>query len=430
MDGNLTNGGTTQFRVLSDGQIEQVLLAAMELLEGTGTRIYCKEARDVLKAGGAVVKGETAYIPSGLVREMLACTPPRIALGNRDGQRTMILEGRRIYFGTGSDCPFILDSKTGERRKFLKKDVEDAARVVDACPNMDFHMSLGLTSDVPGPTYDRHQAAAMLRHTLKPLVLTAMSREGLADILEMYYLLRGGRDAFEINPGFVIYLEPTTPLLHSQAAVEKLLFSAERRIPAIYTPCPITGATAPATMASGLVLALAEFLAGMVIAQLKRRGAPLIMGGVCSLMDMSSTILSYGAPELSLLSAALTDIAHHLKIPMFSTAGCSDSKVLDEQAAVEATFSVLTAALSGANLIHDVGYLESAMVGSFDMVVLSDEVIGMAKRLVRGIEVNDETLAVDVIRAAGPGGNFLAEDHTYRHFKQEFWFPKERGVRS
>ncbi|MBM4079633.1 MAG: trimethylamine methyltransferase, partial [Planctomycetes bacterium] len=295
---------------------------------------------------------------------------------------------------------------------------------VDACPNMDFHMSLGLTSDVPGPTYDRHQAAAMLRHTLKPLVLTAMSREGLADILEMYYLLRGGRDAFEINPGFVIYLEPTTPLLHSQAAVEKLLFSAERRIPAIYTPCPITGATAPATMASGLVLALAEFLAGMVIAQLKRRGAPLIMGGVCSLMDMSSTILSYGAPELSLLSAALTDIAHHLKIPMFSTAGCSDSKALDEQAAVEATFSVLASALSGANLIHDVGYLESAMVGSFDMVVLSDEVIGMAKRLVRGIEVSDETLAVDVIRAAGPGGNFLAEDHTYRHFKQEFWFPR------
>ncbi|MBM4081470.1 MAG: trimethylamine methyltransferase, partial [Planctomycetes bacterium] len=254
MSSNLTNGGTTQFGVLSDGQIEQVLLAALELLEGTGTRIYCQEARDALKAGGAVVKGETAYIPSGLVREMLACTPPRIALGNRDGQRTMILEGRRIYFGTGSDCPFILDSKTGERRKFLKKDVEDAARVVDACPNMDFHMSLGLTSDVPGPTYDRHQAAAMMRHTVKPLVLTAMSRDGLADILEMYYLLRGGRDAFEINPGFIVYLEPTTPLLHSQAAVEKLLFSAERRIPAIYTPCPITGATAPATMASGLVL--------------------------------------------------------------------------------------------------------------------------------------------------------------------------------
>jgi len=421
---NLTNYATTQFRVLSDDQIEQIVLGALELLERTGTRVHLDEAKALLAKAGAKVDGDIVHIPPGLVKEMLASVPPRIAVGNRNGERTMILESHRIYYGTGSDCPFILDAKTGEPRLFVKKDIEDAARVVDACPNMDFHMSLGLMSDVPHFSYDRHQAMAMLRNTVKPLVLTAMSRQALGDILDVYCLLRGGRDAFEVNPGFVIYLEPTTPLVHSKAALEKLLFSAEHRIPAIYTPCPTLGATSPVTLAAGLTLSVAEFLAGMTASQLKRRGAPLVMGGVVGPVDMRTSILSYGSPELFLLSAALTDVAHSMKIPMFSTAGCSDAKVMDEQAAVEATLGIITAGLSGANLIHDVGFLASAMIGSHEMVVLSDEVAGMAKRFLAGVEVNEETLALDVLHQAGPGGNFLCDDHTLRHFRRELWFPR------
>lgn len=420
---NLTHFATTQFRVLSEDQIEQIFLAALELLESTGTRLHEEEAKTLLSESGALVEGDNAFIPAGLVKAMLASVPPRIAIGNRDGQRSLILESHRIYYGTGSDCPFILDAQTGERRPFTRKDIEDAARVVDASPNLDFHMSLGLMSDVPTYSYDRHQAAAMLRNTRKPLCLTAMSREALSDILNMYYLLRGGREAFEINPGFIIYLEPTTPLLHSKAALEKLLFAAEYRIPAIYTPCGILGATTPVTLAAGLTLAVAEFLVGMVVSQLKQRGAPLIMGGVLSPMDMHTTIYTYGSPELHLLSAALTDIAHWLHVPMFSTAGCSDSKCLDEQAAIEASLSILAAGLSGANLIHDVGFLESALIGSHEMVVLSDEVIGMVKRFLAGVRVDEKTLAIDVIKEAGPGGNFLAHDHTAEHFREELWFP-------
>ncbi|MCK4602445.1 MAG: trimethylamine methyltransferase family protein, partial [Phycisphaerae bacterium] len=346
----------------------------------------------------------------GLVQEMLAKVPPRIAMGDRTGRRSMILESHRIYYGTGSDCPFIYDADTGERRKFTKKDIEDAARVVDACENMDFHMSLGLMSDVPTYSYDRHQAAAMLRNTTKPLVFTAMSQHGLSDILEMYYLLRGGRDAFEINPGFIVYLEPVTPLLHGKAVLEKLIFSAQRRIPAIYTPCPTLGGTAPVTLAGALALSVAEFLVGMVISQLTRPGAPLIMGGVISPMDMHTTVLTYGSPELHLMDAALTDIAHWMKVPMFSTAGCSDSKVLDQQAAAEAALSIMAAGLSGANLIHDVGYLESGLIGSHEMVVLSNELIGQVKHFLGGVQVNDETLALDVIKEVGPGGNFLVHE--------------------
>ncbi|MBI2440355.1 MAG: trimethylamine methyltransferase family protein [Lentisphaerae bacterium] len=420
---NLTNYATTQFRVLANDQIEQIFLAALEIIEGTGSRILENEAKELLKKAGAVLQGDIARIPSSLVKEMLGYVPERIALGNRNGQRTMVLESHRIYYGTGSDCPFIYDAQSGARRLFRKQDAEEAARLVDACENLDFHMSLGLVSDVPTYSYDRHQAAAMLRNTVKPLCLTAMSRAGLADIVEMYYLLRGARDAFEVNPGFIAYLEPTTPLLHSKAALEKLIFAAERRIPAIYTPCPMLGATAPATLAGALALAVAEFLVGLVIAQLKRQGAPLLMGGVISPVDMRSMVLTYGSPELHLLSGALTDIAHWLKIPVFSTAGCSDSKVFDQQAAAEAALSIMAAGLSGANLIHDVGFLESALIASPEMVVLSNEIIGMVKRFLAGVQVNEETLALDVIKEVGPGGNFLAHEHTAEHFRSEFFFP-------
>jgi trimethylamine--corrinoid protein Co-methyltransferase len=172
-----------------------------------------------------------------------------------------------------------------------------------------------------------------------------------------------------------------------------------------------------------MVQGLAECLVGLVLAQLKRKGAPVIMGGVHSTMDMMTSILSYGAPELVKMSAALTDISKWLGLPMFSTAGCSDAKTLDLQAAIEATMSVTIAALSGANLIHDVGFLESGLLGSYDMLVMADEVIGMAKHILGGIKVTPETLAVDLVEQVGPGGHYLTQPHTREHFRNEMWFP-------
>jgi len=233
----------------------------------------------------------------------------------------------------------------------------------------------------------------------------------------------GGPEVFAETPLFVVYIEPSSPLTNSVEAVEKILYAAETGIPAIYTPCIMAGGTGPVTLAGTMVQALAEYLTGVVMAQLKRKGAGVIMGGVNSPMDMATSILSYGAPELALVSAAMTDVSKWLGVPMFSTAGCSDSKVLDQQAAIEATLSITIAALSGANLIHDVGYLESGLLGSFDMLVMSDEVIGMAKRILGGIGVTPETLAVDVIERVGPGGHYLTQEHTRTHFKTETWFP-------
>lgn len=422
---NYRANATPLFRVLSDDQIEDIYLAALQVLERTGTRIYHDEALALLREAGCQVSdGNLVRIPSWLVKSCLTTVPERVTIAGRDRAKRVTLEYNKVYFGTGSDCPFILDPYTDERRRYTFADVYNAAKIAEALPNIDFHMSLGLTSDVPLKSYDRHQLLAMLKGTTKPMVITAVDRNGLADQHEMACVAVGGTEEFARAPLFVVYVEPSSPLSNSEEAVGKLLYAAEKGIPAIYVPAPIAGATAPATLAGLLTQSLAEGLIGIVLSQLKKKGAAMVLGGVVTILDMSTTVMPYGAPEMVLLSAAQTEVCRRLRLPVFSTAGCGDSKVLDEQAAIEATISIAVAALSGANLVHDVGYLESGLVGSFDMLVMSDEIISMVKRIVGGVVVDDEHLATDIIDRVGPGGNFLAEDHTLKHFRTEFWLPK------
>jgi len=436
MRANYQVNATTQFRVLSDDQIEEIFHSALDVLERVGTRVHGEEGLALLRDAGCGKRsgvsdgdastgsaGPLVRIPSWLVKDALNTAPQRIVVAGRDRRQRIILEKNKIYFGTGSDCPSLVDPYTDEVRKYTYQDVYNAARISDALPQIDFHMSLGLTSGVPVLTYDRHQFLAMMQGTSKPLVITTVDKEGLADQYRMACEVLGGPEEFAQAPLFVVYIEPSSPLSNSIEAVEKILYSAEMGIPAIYTPCTMCGATAPVTLAGGMVQCLAECLVGVVLAQLKRKGAAVIIGGVQSAIDMTTSVLSYGAPEMVLLSAAMTDVAKWLGLPMFSTAGCSDAKVLDQQAAIEVAMSVTIAALSGANLIHDVGYLESGLLGSFDMLVMSNEVIGMAKRILGGVKVTPETLAVDVIERVGPGGHYLTEEHTRQHFKTELWFP-------
>jgi len=424
MRANYQVNATPQFRVLSDDQIQEIFYSALDVLERVGTRVYGEEGLALLRDAGCLVSdGDLVRIPSWLVKDALNTTPERIVVAGRDRRRRIVLERNKIYFGTGSDCPSLIDPTTDEVRKYTYQDVYDAARISDALPNIDFHMSLGLTSGVIAQTYDRHQFLAMLQGTSKPLVITTVDKEGLVDQYDMACAALGGPDEFAKAPLFVVYIEPSSPLSNSVEAVEKILYAAETGIPAIYTPCVICGGTGPVTLAGTMVQGLAECLIGVVLAQLKRKGAAVIMGGVDSNIDMATSILSYGAPELALISAAMTDVAKWLRLPMFSTAGCSDAKVLDQQAAIEAAVSIVVAALSGANLIHDVGYLESGLLGSFDMLVMSNEVIGMAKHILGGVTVTPETLAVDVIERVGPGGHYLTQEHTRKHFRTELWFP-------
>ena len=422
---NMRTNASLQFGVLSTDQMEEILSAAVEVLERVGMRIHSDAGVALLTEAGATLDGDgLVHVPGALVKQALGLAPGRIVLAGRDGARRVVLEKDRIYFGTGSDTPFTIDPATGERRRTVYDDVHNAARTVDALPNIDFLMSHGLVSDAPAQTYDRHQLMAMITGTSKPMVITAVDRRGLEDQHRIACAVLGGADAFRRNPLFAVYIEPISPLQHSSEVIDKLLYAADNGIPVVYTPAPTAGTTAPVTMAGVMVQGLAETLVGLVIAQLHAPGAGIIIGGVHTVIDLQSMVFSYGAPELLLLSAALTDMAKWLGLPMFSTAGCSDAKTLDGQATLQAGMSILTAALSGANLIHDVGYLESGLTASLDMLVLSDEIVGMVKRILRGIAVTPEALAVDVIAQVGPGGHYLDTEHTLRHFRDEIWQPE------
>ncbi len=412
-----------KFEMLSEQEIKKIHKAALRVLEQTGGHVHCAEARELLTNAGCRVGDDVLVkIPSDLVEQCLDSVAKGFTLYDREGNVACELKGRNAYFGTGVTNPNFPDYKTGERKPTTVADIANAAKVSDYLSEIDWLMPLGSVQDVPAHASDVYEFEAAVTNTTKPIVFICHDVKGVKDVLDMAEAVVGGRKQLEEKPFLISYPEPISPLVHCEEAMEKLLYSAERNIPIIYTPCPMAGATAPASMAGLLVQTTAECLTGLVIAQLKRKGVPVIMGGVLSILDMSTGTMSYGAPELSLALAGCADIARYYGIPTWGTAGCSDSKVPDVQAAIEATFSSFANYLGGLSLIHDPGFLENAMIGSLEMLLITNEVAGMAKRFADGIEVTDETLAVDVIGSVGPGGNYLSHEHTLNHFR-EFYQP-------
>lgn len=426
---NYQVNATPVFEVLSQDEIEAIYYSALRVLYETGVRVYDKEGVEVAYSGGAIVEDTTedsslVKMPPWMVDKARATLPRQVVVVGPDRKYRMELYKNQIYFGTGSDTPFTIDPYTGKRRRATYQDVKNFARVAEALPNIDFHMSLGITQDTAVGTYDRWQYLAMLEGTNKPINITAVDLEGVRDQLEMAHIRLGGKEEWKKGPAFSLYIEPVSPLSHSQEVVQKLLFACDNEVPFVYTPCPLAGATSPTTLAGTAVQALTESLFGIVLSQLRKPGASIIIGGLMSNMDMITTVYSYGSPEMALLSAAYTQITKWLEVPMYETAGCSDVKIFDEQAAMEATINIATAALVGGNMIHDVGYIEQGLTSSMEMMVASDEIIDMVKRILRGIPVSDETMALDVMQTVGPGGHYLEHDHTYNRFKTEIWRPK------
>jgi len=413
-----------QFSLLSNDQLEQIHLASLEILDSVGVQVDEPEALELLGRGGAFVDGDRVKIPAWMVQDALASAPARVVLSNSKGERSLFLEKNRPYFGTGSDLPYTIDTYTGKKRYSTKKDVENAALVVDALPNIDFVMSMGIAADVPASVSDLRQFEAMVTCTSKPIVFTSHHRQGLLDILEMSAVIVGGKANLQQNPFLACYSEPISPLRHTIDGTQKLLTCAEWGIPVIYTPGLMAGATGPVTLAGAVAVANAELLSGLVIHQLKKRGAPFIYGGTATIMDMRTTLLSYAAPEMHLNQVVITQLGQKYNLPIFGIGGCSDSPILDEQATAEAMYTLLLAGLSGANLIHDVGYVGSGLILSLASIVINDELVSMVRRTLRSYEVNEESLALSVIAQVGPGGEFVTHEHTLRHFKEELWLPR------
>jgi trimethylamine--corrinoid protein Co-methyltransferase len=296
--------------------------------------------------------------------------------------------------------------------------------VCDALENFDYVMGLGLIDDVAPDLAAVYEFAEMVTGTGKPMIPWAYSVEDLEWIYRLAVAVAGGEECLRRRPFLALFVTSQAPLQHVDKRMATALWAAERGVPVVYLGGGSAGSTAPVTGAGALVVSLAAALSGMAAIQLKSPGAPVCIGGVPSAMDLRTARPSYGGPEMSLYSAGFSELARHLGLPFMGTAGASESKMLDMQAAIESTVQVLLSGLSSTTLVHDAGFLDCADLGSLEMLVVTDEVIAMARRVLRGIEVTEETLMLDLIDEVGPGGHFMSALETAKRCRQEIWMPQ------
>ncbi len=398
--------------------------ASLNILHRTGVQVFCPEAKALLQKAGAFIQDDLVKLSPSLVEWALASAPNAFNLHFRGSEEVAIrLDGRSCYFGPGSDTFRYLDPRSGQRRNFKLADIADCVRLCDALPEINFVMSMGVPRDVPDGRYFWHQYATLLRNSTKPIVVVCDSLADMEAITAMAAAVAGGMDRLAQFPNILLYSEPTTPLQHSPAATEKLLFCAQHRIPITHSPAPMIGGTAPITLAGAVALGNAELLSSLVMHQLKNGGAPFLYGHGVHHLDMKTMISVYGAPEFQLARVMAAEMARFYHLPVWGYTGHTDSKVVDGQAAADAQFSVMTALLAKTNLNHDVGYLEAGLATSPEMILLTNELITMTRRFVEGVRLDDEALALDVIHDVGPGGEFLSHDHTMAHWR-EYWQPQ------
>jgi trimethylamine--corrinoid protein Co-methyltransferase len=409
--------------MLSDEQIKEIHHTSLDILSRTGIVMKNERARQMLLDAGAWESGDRIKIPGHVVLDAIAAAPSRIPLHNRLGKLTMPLEEGKVFFGPGSDCIFTLDLDTGERRKATAEDIRRIAHLCDGLDQMDFTMSMGNPSDVPAMDIYIHEFISMIRGSVKPTCYTANNRADMEDIYHIASAAAGGEAALREHPFLILYAESISPLLYPDESVDKLLFCAEKGIPVTYPPSPNTGGGGPITLAGALALGNAECLVGLVLTQLVRRGTPFLYGMNTAALDMKSAIVSYGAPEWPTGMAAWSDIARYYDLPIWGAAGATDSKVVDAQAGIEASISIMAAFLSRCNLVHDVGYIEYGTTSSMEMLVICDEIIRDVRFIMDGVEVSERTLAREAIHRARPGGGFLADDHTLDNWKWAQWRP-------
>ena len=409
-------------------QCQRLHAASLEILESIGVRLHLPKAVEMLVKAGARAEDDLVRIPHHLVENALTSAPKRLTLYNRDGEPALPLEGERCFFGPGSDCLNIIDHRSGERRKPVLQDVVEGARLCDALPNIDFVMSMVLPGDVDQRIADVFQMEALLNNTKKPVIVVSYQTKGLVDAVEMAEAVVGGAHALQEKPLLTCYINVVSGAVHNPDGLQKLLYLSGKGLPSLYIPGSNAGMTSPATMAGAVALDNAGALVGLVLTQIQRQGAPVIWSAMDSAsLDMRTMVSPYAYAERGIMRS----MARFYGLPAFALAGASDAKLLDQQSTAEAALSLLADVMMGGNLIHDLGYLESGLTFSFAQLVICDQIVDWIKAFLQEIEVSEETLALDVIREVGSGGQYLSSKHTRKHFR-DIWYPSlfERGVYS
>lgn len=416
-----------QYKPLSDEQVRQIHEAALHVLETLGVKVFTRTGRAHFARCGAEVDEQTGIvrIPRAMVEDAIASSPHRVVLCGRDPQHDAILEGSNVYLGTGGTAINVLDLETGERRPSTNDDTREIARLVDALGNIHVFTINVYPNDIKNVDHvDANRFYSSLTNTTKHVMGGIYSLTGMQEVVEMASLIAGGIERLRERPFISFITLIISPLKIDDRYGEMTCYAAEQGLPVVVPTEPLCGTTSPVTLAANVMLHCAESLAGVVMTQLVRPGCPVLFGSVGSISDMRTLEHLSGAIERGMINAAVSQMAQFYRLPYYSTAGMTDSKVLDAQAGYESGMMNLLVAMSGANYIHDAaGLMEFDLTVSHDKLVIDDEIIGMCLRVLRGIEVNDETLALDLFEQVGPGGDFLGQAHTVAHMRTEFFEP-------
>ncbi|MEF8787503.1 MAG: trimethylamine methyltransferase family protein [Planctomycetota bacterium] len=418
------------YQPLSDSDVQQIAESAFKVLEESGMAVYSPTAFQALEEAGAETEPEENIVkmPRSMVEDAIASNPSSITLASRDedGEYDAVLEDGKVHYGTGGTAIYVLDPDTGERRESTTEDVILNARLVDRLENVHVLTLNVFPNDIKNkPDIDVNRFFHGLDNTTRHVMGGPYSLEGCKKAVKLARMVAGGEEELRERP-FVSFIT----LLISPFKVDKdhgeiTCYVAEEGLPVVVPTEPMCGTTSPVTLAGNVLTHVAETLGGITLVQAVNEGAPGICGNVGSISDLETMGNLGGCIERGMISAAVAQMAQHFELPIYSTAGTSDAKEMDVQAAYESSMSSLITAMSGANYIHDIaGLMETDLTVSYEKLVVDNEILGMTQRVLRGIEVSDETLATDMLIDKGPGEDYLAEQHTVKHMRNEFFMPE------
>lgn len=414
------------YQPFSKKEVQKIDEGVMWVLENVGIQVNSAQARELLLSAGAREKADKVVLfPEKLVRWAIREAPSKVVLYGRNDRHNLTLEDGRVYFGTGGTVLYIFDLETGQRRPTTLVDLARVGRLVDALENVHFYLLPLYPNELPKEYVDVNRFYAGLVSTTKHIMGGIYTMEGLQEVIELAELVAGGPEALRQRPIVSFITCTVAPLRLDALYTDFLIEIARRGLPVVVPSEVLAGVTGPVTIAGSLVVQLAETLAGLVVAQLAKPGSPVIIGTVSTVMDPRRAGYLSGAIEMGLMQAGVAQMAQFYQLPLYATAGMSDSKLPDAQAGYEKALTALLVGMAGANLIHDAaGLLEFCTTAAYEQYVIDDEIVGMVMRALRGVEVTDETLALEVIKQIGPGGHYLTHRHTLKYMRTELFSPK------
>jgi trimethylamine--corrinoid protein Co-methyltransferase len=413
------------YQPLSGAEMTAIHETALRILEEIGVAVSLEQAISILRSHGARMDDGRAYIPPSLVEKALAVTPRTFLMGGRDAKNDLHIGSNHVYLGTGGAALTVLDLDSGVARPGTIRDIADLARLVDALENIHFYLRPCVPQNLPAETADLIQFYAALKNTTKNVMAGVFSPDAVREVIEMAAMIAGGRECLQARP-FISFVTSclVSPLQLGFGMTSVLLEVAKNHIPVALSSAPMAGSTSPATLAGTLAQVHAEQLSAIVLTQLAYPGAPVLYGAIPSLTDFRTMSYLGGGIESGVMNAAAAQMARFIGVPNYNSGGLTEAKTPDAQAGYEKAFSICLTAMAGSNFIHHAaGMLEAMRAVAYEQYVIDNEIIGMALRLLRGIEINNETLAFEVIRECAGEGNFAAASHTVKFMRQQYFRP-------